>query len=694
MPYLHISDFKYGMDRRRSQFSGIPGTLWILRNAFISRGGDIVRAKKFDPAYSLPAGTFGLAGLKGQPYVFGSATSPVGLPFGVQYQQLAAPSTPTMVRVLDAKPVDGKLYVVAEYDNGNVYHFYDGSRVTDWDALADANSSFASVAELLATKIDASASVRAEAFGAEVRLTARVAGTAFTCTASATDVDSDASAPTATQSTVTVNVPAVAEVVATGTVEIAGGSSAPGVDTVSQVTVNGVSLLAAPVDWVSSNSATATALAVAINNNAAVSGYTAAVLSGAIVTIYAAAGAGATPNGYVVAASVTGSVSVTTANMSGGVTAVEAVAQVDKVVIGGGSYDATDRWSIVVDGTTYLATGRASGTGRSIFVHKRRVYSPANSLLRYCVLNDFTDWSTTATPPTDAGFINMSVESDGAQDLTGAAKYNGFAAIFAVDNVLIWTIDTDAENNESKQTLENTGTRAPRSIASYGDTDVFYLEEATGIRSIRSRDGYNAGYVSDVGGAIDSFVKTVLDANDADTISRASAIIDPDGRYLLAVGDTIFALSYFPSSKITAWSYIQPGFDIEDFARIGRRIYARSGDTVYLYGGTDGDVYPDADEQVVLVETPFMSANDPAGLKNISGFDIACTNEWETLLLPDPNDPSKTIDIGVLNRITYNGRRIAAPGYTSHFALRMTCAAAGDAVIESVALHYNKDDAS
>lgn len=46
MSYLAISDFKFGMDRRRKRISGVPGTLWTLKNAHISRGGDIERAKK------------------------------------------------------------------------------------------------------------------------------------------------------------------------------------------------------------------------------------------------------------------------------------------------------------------------------------------------------------------------------------------------------------------------------------------------------------------------------------------------------------------------------------------------------------------------------------------------------------------------------------------------------------------------
>jgi hypothetical protein len=108
MPYLHIKDFKYGMDRRRPREVGVPGTLWTLQNAVITRGGDIQRAKKFVSAYTLPAGTVGLFSLNQQLYVFGSGSTPAGMPPQVQYVQLAAPNTPTLTRIHDARRLTGR----------------------------------------------------------------------------------------------------------------------------------------------------------------------------------------------------------------------------------------------------------------------------------------------------------------------------------------------------------------------------------------------------------------------------------------------------------------------------------------------------------------------------------------------------------------------------------------------------------
>ena len=475
MAYLHVSDFKFGLDRRRPQHTGVPGTLWDLKNAFVSRGGDIVRAKKFVSAYTLPANTFGLLAAKGQLYVFGSVTAPTMPPL-IQYQRLqaggtratgtvtitggtasagvnkvsaltvngvsliaaavdwttshtatatalaaainsytttsgytavgvgavvtitaqmhgttpngyvvdatgagdvtttdvnmASGTTSAMVQFIEAHAFAGKVYAIAEFDDGGTYHFYNGVRISDWDSISDSNSSFAQVAEVLARKVGAVDAVDAQVVGEKVIITASVAGTSFTCTSATTD-NGTSSTPTATATQLVANVAAVTAVRATGTVTITAGT-AGALNTISSVTVNAVELLAATVAWISSNSATANALAIAINNNSTTSGYTAEA-SGSSVTIRAAVGTGTTPNGYVVAATVGGTVTVGTANMAGGVAAVTAVAQVYEVAIGGASFDAADLWKITLNSTDYQTTGRGAGAGTSVYVFKKRV---------------------------------------------------------------------------------------------------------------------------------------------------------------------------------------------------------------------------------------------------------------------------------------------------------------------------------
>jgi len=163
-----------------------------------------------------------------------------------------------MVRIVDAVAFLGKTYAIAEYDDGNVYHYYDGARVTDWDAIAQANCSQESLAAYFAEKIAGDPNVNAVAFGTTVLLTSIEPGVATTITATG------GGGQTATATVVQAAVAAAPETASSGSVTITAGADNSG--QVSQITVGGTPLMAVPVAWFSSNAATANAVAVQINN--------------------------------------------------------------------------------------------------------------------------------------------------------------------------------------------------------------------------------------------------------------------------------------------------------------------------------------------------------------------------------------------------------------------------------------------
>lgn len=692
MPYISVSDFKFGMDRRRPQIAGLPGTLWTLKNAVITRGGDVERCRKWVDEYSLPAGTSGLAGLRGVPYVFGKAASVAGMPPAISYQQLNYGGAATLSKIHDAKAFNGKLYVISEWSDGNIRHFYDGTEITtEWTTLADAAFSYSTVAAALAKKINARDDVTAQAVGPVITLTANTAGTAFSLSTSTSDVDTDGSVPTAATATLQANVAAVAEVRATGSVTITGGTSSPGVNRVVQITIDGHDLLSAPVNWISSNSATATAVTNAINYRAE-AGYTASA-AGAVITITAPPGSGATVNGQAFTVNVGGDVTAGSAALSGGVTAVAAVAQISKVTISGTTPDSTDLWTITVGGTDYAITGRGSAMPLFAYVSKRRVWAPIGSTLRYCKFGDATVWSTTAgTPPTDPGFIELSSDSEGSDDLTSLADYNSNAAIFSETNIRIYAFNTDAELIEIVQPVGNTGAIAPAASVPFGSTDVFYLD-VSGLRSLRSRQGYDAAFATDVGSPIDTYIHELVATFGRSVAAAAKGVIEPlDGRYMLAIGNRLVVLSYFPGASIAAWSEIHLAFTPEQMVRVGRRVMARAGDTIYVYGGLDGTTYPDAGEYEVDAFTPFLSASDPANRKGARAFDMAGEGDWQVDLYVDPNDTTKSVEIGVVNKITYPNDSIRLPGKISHGAVRFRSTSAGRCTLSSFALHFEKGE--
>lgn len=428
---------------------------------------------------------------------------------------------------------------------------------------------------------------------------------------------------------------------------------------------------------------------MAINDYTGTSGYSAEA-SGATVTITAAVGTGATVNGAAVVLTPGGNLTASTTDMAGGVTEVAAVAQIELVEITG-TIEIEDSFSVTINGTPYTTTALAAGMGTSLFIHKKRVWSPTGSIWRYCKLNDATNW-TDGTASTGAGFINVSTDSEGAQELIAAAVYQGLAAVFARENIVLYQLSTDSADFAYSDTIANTGTVAAGSVVPYGNTDVFYLDD-TGIRSIRSRDGTNAAYTSDVGSAIDPYVTDLIASVTESAAAAAEAIVDPvDGRYMLAVGETIVALSYFPDSKISAWSYLAQGYSIDDLVRSNRDIYLRSGDTIYRYGGADGATYPDAGEFETVAETAFMDARDPAARKLLQGFDMACEGEWLVEVLIDPNDTTKKVTVGRIDAVTYHKPAINLPEKTSHIAFRFTADKAGYASLSSLAVHFEGEE--
>lgn len=797
MAYIHIENFKKGLDRRGEQLNGEPGTLWEAVNGHFTRKGEFERRKKFVAHKSLPAGqTFGYHIVNGTQYVFGSAASP-SVPSGITYQRLQHPDGSTaMSAVLDAESYGGRPYVTARFADGDVYHFNNGVLVEDFYAgiVRDDMTNNDGIAEHLKALIDADDDFGATRSGAVVTVTGPV-GDSFTISTTTEDgggTDNQTAVVAQTQAsiasisevlaTATFNVTGgSANTAATGTVELTGGaagsvdgitvngvqimssavafnsslsqtatdvaanitahtsspnytatadgavitisaaqsvgadangfvvvSSATTITTsdtnmasgvtnaVTSITVNGVEVLSTRVNWTVSNAGTATNVASQINNYTSSPEYS-ATASGNTVTISAAAGSGAGPNGSAVVVSVAGDATASTPTaMAGGVTAVTGQAQINTVTIGG-TFEAGDKFNvqIVHDGVTknFGYVGNPTGAGTHLLVLKKKMHTIFEGLLEFAGVGNASHWNRDdqVTAP-GANFIDMSTEDEGAQTLTALAKYQGNLAVFARNVILIWSIDPDEDLNVLLQPVTNTGTRSPNSALNYGNNDTFYLADS-GLRSLRARDSSNAAYVSDVGVPIDPFIlahmATLTDAR----IEAAYAVLDPEGdRFWLALGGRIYVFSFFPGADIAAWSYYDTtddiGADIQVLQRSEGRVYARAGDTIYLYGGANNDTYPGADEIEAVLETPFLDANMAGTEKNFEGIDSACTNEWTVTAKVNPSNTADVAQVGIIQGPTYGKGSVPFTQSTTHVALRMVCGKAGAASVSDIIIHY------
>lgn len=687
MPYLLVEDFRGGLDTRRSNVTSTPGTLVTLKNAHITRGGEIEKRPAFVQLATLPANTTGLAAANGQIYVFGSvASSSVnfasGTPANVNYVQLAHPSGEELVKVLDTDFFDGNVYAAAQFADGRIYHYYNGTRITDW-------------------------------FDGRARNQFSITGG----TAGGTS--------------------------ATGSFQITGGTANPG-DNIRVVRVNNVDLFSSPVAHTGLDTTTATNVANAINSATTTPNYTASA-SGNTVTITSVT-TGVTVNGFAVTVLVDGNATVgSITNMSGGVDNAITNITVDGVSIISGQipwatsntntaalvadainefnttpeYEATSTGAkvniiskesgasfnnkIVVvsvsgnvttaftNSINYLDGGATSNNingytpGGFIKPVKTKMYALSDSLLHFSAVNDPTEWNDSNL---GAGFINLSNNASGSETLQAMANYFSNLAVFAREAIQIWFVSADAAQNSQIQVLNNTGTIAPQSVVEFGDNDVFYLSQS-GIRSLRARDSSNAAFVGDIGNPIDDTVISAI-ASDQSQAENAQAILDPkNGRYLIAIGSVIYVFSYFPSSKVSAWSTYEPGFVVDNWAFDSEQVLCRSGQNLYSLGGASGDTY---DSSVVEVQMPFIDASKPATSKDFTGIDLVCTNKWEVSIATDPTDISLQETVATIDRTTYGLGRASLVGYSTHIAPKLTCNSNGSAKIGNLAIHYDMSE--
>jgi len=682
MAYFLIEDFKAGLDARRMAVSSVPGSLLELTNAHITRGGEIEKRPAFVPVSSLPSDSFGLHAVGTALYTFGSAASvtiPPDAPANLTYQQLSHPSALNMTKILHTSTFNGLPYVIAQYDDGSVWHFYNGSRISDWEdgrarasftvtggtaGGVQATASF-EVTGGINSPSDTISQIRIGTFplisgivqhdGSNTSTAASVANAInsfvgspdFTAVAAGSTVTITAVTPGTTYNGMTLSVTTNGSFTVGSLVNATGGVD----NAVALITVNGVRITGAPVLHTGDDAETAEAVAAEINNYSSSPDYFATSVGAKVNVVSVTGGTG--PNGYGVFIVNAGDVTTSTTSTS----------------MAGGAATAG----------TYIPGEYAKPA-------KAKMYSVAGSALHFSKIDDPTDLFDTVG---GAGFVNLSNSAEGSEVLTAIANYQTNLAIFSERTVQIWFIDVDAAANQQLQVLNNTGAIAPRSIVEWGDADVFYLSES-GIRSLRSRDAYNAAFTSDVGNAIDELITAELRTNRL-AAQNAIGILEPrDGRYMLAIGEKIYVFSYFSASKVSAWSTYEPGFAVEAWGIVGRKLYCRADNQLYLFGGDDGATY---DNSTVTVQLPYLDASSPATKKSFYGLDIACEGQWTIETCTDPNDLTKRQTVATVYETTYDLGHATLQEYGTTLAFRLTNNLTGPAKIGNLVLHYTGGEA-
>lgn len=340
------------------------------------------------------------------------------------------------------------------------------------------------------------------------------------------------------------------------------------------------------------------------------------------------------------------------------------------------------------DGAKITDWPSESGFATFLKTVQQKVYGVAGPNLLFSAVGEPTKFNS----GTGYGFIDMSTQATGSEELTAIAEYQQYIAVFAGRTIQIEFVDPDPTNNKLSQTLNNTGTIAPRSVVQFGDNDVFYLDKS-GVRSLRARQTINVAFSSDTGNPIDDLIIAKLKTLTPEERANAISVIEPDdGRLWVALKDIIYVFSYFTGSKVSAWSTYSPGFNIEDIVDFDGTLYLRSGDDIYAYGGIGDTVeYDDVEAEAWL---PYLDANAPAQTKHFRGFDAAVRGTWEVSVSFDPiggaSDKVATIDGS-----TFSPERYGALGQGTHISLRFKAKGRpsdGPAKLSSAIIHHDLDD--
>lgn len=338
---------------------------------------------------------------------------------------------------------------------------------------------------------------------------------------------------------------------------------------------------------------------------------------------------------------------------------------------------------------TRVTDSNAPTDPTALLTTAEKLYAIAGSVLRFSAVADSTDFGDGAG--VGASFKDLSTHAQKSEELVAIALYDQYVAIFAGKTVQIWVLDPDDALDNLAQVLVNTGCLAPRAVTQFGDGDLFYLAR-TGIRSLRARDSSNTAATTDIGSPIDTVLSEVLDSVSATVLYKAIGVIEPkDGRYWLALGDTIYVFSFFSQSKVSAWSEYKPGFSVDHMFEWNDRIWIRSGEQVYVYGGASGP-YQYSDSVVAEAWMPYLDGDDPTRAKQVSGVDAAVRGTWEVRIGLDHNNENASDRLAVISKTTFNGERLDALGEATHlsprFISRAPQSANKPAVLSSAVIHY------
>jgi hypothetical protein len=127
----NLTVIKGGLNRQRTKGAAPKDSLYDLLNGYVTTEKTVKVRPGTLLEETLTAGTFGLVHFDSKFHVFASST--VSVPSGYTLHLLQAPTGNALSRIHFAEPFLGFLYVVAEFDTDEIYHYWLRT-AADWEA--------------------------------------------------------------------------------------------------------------------------------------------------------------------------------------------------------------------------------------------------------------------------------------------------------------------------------------------------------------------------------------------------------------------------------------------------------------------------------------------------------------------------------------------------------------------------------
>lgn len=648
MGYSVLKNFERGIDARRLIDCTEPGALIDARDCHVTRGGELEKRAAFVEHTTLPASTIGLYVREGpngdaELHTWGDAASaPAGMPANGVYNSIPYPAYGALTAILSVEEFLGKLYVVAQYADGRVVHWWQGVPVTDYIPIdsgdgggpepeppPDNSPNNKPRCDFFCYIQTRMIEGMPETVPATVRYIWLLApGTTYNFGAGG-----DAISCIATSTT-------DAEGRPISTVVVDPGSNAQLASTLASMINTFVS--APPVEV----SATATGNKLTIWVNLMSTAY----------------------NGWSIAIGITKASPNGTQVLAGGVD-------------GGGG-------SMLMDAELLDGEPVVSNLGTSVIAHNSRMFSVNGSRLNFSMVENPARWDSLETED-EGGYIDMSTLTEAAPKMMALADYESDLAIFCYRHVIIYHFADDG--SYKRQILHRTGLISPNARVAFGQSEVLYLDRS-GIRSLRARSSINEAFASDIGDPVDDLVRAKIEALSLTERARNCwAEVEPrSGRLWMALKDKIFVLSYYPGTNIAAWTWYDATTCPVDYMNAyGDWLYWRSGNRVMVYGGVGSAYVYDATE--ALARMPYVDGGKPATIKNWSAVDAALVGTWSMQASFDPTAPAALDLVANVTKSTYAQQKIAMNGQSPSVSIELRTTYVGAARIGNMAVHY--DDA-